>query len=68
VLADADLLLARMAAIRAGAEDVDGETLALRGGGAATISYRAVAEDGPPRGHLWIFRLTPAAVSMENPA
>jgi PAS domain S-box-containing protein len=58
--ADVDELLTRMARIRATAEDVDGCDIALSRGGRVRLSYRAVAEDGPPRGHLWIFRLGPA--------
>jgi PAS domain S-box-containing protein len=58
--ADVDELLTHMARIRATAEDVDGCDIALSRGGRVRLSYRAVAEDGPPRGHLWIFRLGPA--------
>ena len=65
-LADVDEFLARMARIRAAAQDVDGDALALRGAGAASLSYRAVAEDAAPRGHLWIFRLHAAGGSVEN--
>jgi PAS domain S-box-containing protein len=58
--ADVDELLTHMARIRATAEDVDGCDIALSHGGRVRVSYRAVAEDGPPRGHVWIFRLGPA--------
>ena len=66
--ADVDELLTRLARIRAGAEDVDGCDVALSRGGPVRLSYRAVAEDGSPRGHLWIFRPAPAgAVSTSRP-
>jgi PAS domain S-box-containing protein len=66
--ADVDELLTCMARIRAAAEVVDGCDVALSRGGLARLSYRAVAEDGPPRGHLWIFRLAlaPVARTMES--
>jgi hypothetical protein len=57
--ADVDELLTHMARIRAAAADVDGRGIALTRGSLARLSYRAVAEDGAPRGHLWIFRLAP---------
>lgn len=56
VLADLDALLARMAAIRAAAEDIDAEPVALAGSATALLSYRPTTSDGPPRGHIWIFR------------
>jgi PAS domain S-box-containing protein len=65
--ADVDELLTLMARIRGAAEDVDGCDIRLSGRRVARLSYRAVAEDGPPRGHLWIFRLATPAVSTENP-
>jgi len=61
--ADVDELLTGMARFRATAEDVDGHEVALSRGGVARLSYRAVAEDGSPRGHLWIFRAAPAAIA-----
>ena len=66
--ADVDELLTHMARIRAAAEDVDGCDIALNRGGIARLSYRAVAEDGPPLGHLWIFRmaLAPAPGPAES--
>ena len=64
--ADVDELLTRMARIRAAAEDVDNCDVALSRHGVARLSYRAVAEDGPPRGHLWIFRLAPVGAAVEN--
>ena len=65
--ADVDELLTCMARIRAAAEDVDGFEIALSRGGPARLSYRAVAEDGPARGHLWIFRLPSAPRTAQNP-
>jgi PAS domain S-box-containing protein len=64
--ADVDELLSRMARIRAAAEDIDGSDVSLGRGGLARLSYRAVAEDGTPRGHLWIFRvaLSPVAPNL----
>ncbi|MGZ5145401.1 MAG: PAS domain-containing protein [Burkholderiales bacterium] len=59
--ADVDELLTHMARIRAAAADVDGCDIALSRGSMARLSYRAVAEDGAPRGHLWIFRLAPVS-------
>jgi PAS domain S-box-containing protein len=65
--ADVDELLTLMARIRAAAEDVDGCDIVLCRGDLARLSYRAVAEDGPPRGHLWIFRLGPSAAPVQEP-
>jgi PAS domain S-box-containing protein len=65
--ADVDELLTLMARIRAAAEDVDGCDIVLSRGDLARLSYRAVAEDGPPRGHLWIFRLGPSGAPMPEP-
>jgi PAS domain S-box-containing protein len=66
--ADVDELLTLMARIRAAAEDVDGCDIVLSRGDLARLSYRAVAEDGPPRGHLWIFRLGPSGALVQEPA
>ncbi|MDB5925198.1 MAG: hybrid sensor histidine kinase/response regulator [Betaproteobacteria bacterium] len=65
--ADVDELLTHMARIRAAAADVDGCDIALSRGCLARLSYRAVAEDGAPRGHLWIFRLAPVSGTVEFP-
>ena len=65
--ADVDELLTGMARIRAAGEDIDSHEIALSRGGVARLSYRAVAEDSAPRGHLWIFRApSSASAGTEN--
>ena len=64
--ADVDDLLTHMARIRAAAEDIDNYEVPLSTGRIARLSYRAIAENGPARGHLWIFR-TAAAPAADNP-
>jgi PAS domain S-box-containing protein len=66
--ADVDDLLTHMARIRAAAEDVDNCEVALSNRGIARLAYRAVAENGPARGHVWIFRMATASAchSLES--